>query len=301
MSLPDKTPEHALSIILVNYNGGLFLQVCLAAVRERIRDMDVEVVVVDNGSTDGSPAAAAAAFPWARIIRNEGNPGFGAANNRGWRACRGEHILFMNTDVVLGAGTLERLRDVLDEDPAVGAAGPALLQGPGIYQVSYGKKNTFFRELFRKSLLNRRLRRTAGRGRNVRPVDWVSGAFLLVRREALEAVGGFDEKFFLYFEDIDLCLRIKTAGWKVVYAPGAPSFHEGGASAAAAPLRARYEYRKSQILFYRRHNSGLSLILLKAYLGLSFLFLPQKPPPGRETDPARSDFLRLLKNRGDSP
>lgn len=298
MSLSDKTSEPGLSIVLVNYNGGLFLQVCLDSIRERTRDMEVEVVVVDNGSTDGSLDAAAAAFPRVRIIRNERNLGFGAANNRGWRSCRGKLVLFMNTDVVLGSGTLERLRDVLAEAPSVGAAGPALLQAPGIYQVSCGKKSTFWRELFRKSLLNRRLRRTAGRGRTVRSVDWVSGAFLLARREALEAVGGFDEKFFLYFEDIDLCLRIKTAGWKVVYAPGAPSFHEGGASAAAAPLRNRYEYRKSQILFYRKHNSALSLALLKNYLRWIFLFLPAAPPPVSKGGPGRADFFRLLKTGG---
>lgn len=294
----DKNSDIALSVVLVNYNGGLFLQVCLDAIREHTRGWAAEVVVVDNGSTDGSPDMAAAAFPQVRILRNERNVGFGAANNRGWRACRGPLILFMNTDVVLRPGTLERLSEVLSGDPQVGAAGPALLQAPGIYQVSFGKKSTFWSELFRKSLLNRRLRLTAGRSRTVRSVDWVSGAFLMVRRSVLEAVGGFDEAFFLYFEDIDLCLRIREAGWKVVYAPGAPSFHEGGASAAASPLRSRFEYRKSQIFFYRKHNSTLSLALLKVYLQMIFLFLPSKNPAGPDGGPVRADFFRLLKKGG---
>ncbi|MDD8015401.1 MAG: glycosyltransferase family 2 protein [Acidobacteriota bacterium] len=135
-------------------------------------------------------------------------------------------------------------------------------------QVSFGGKVDFFREFFRKSFLNAVRSRSLARDSRRRETSWVSGAFMLARRSALEDAGLFDEGFFLYFEDIDLCLRAGEKGWKVVYLPRAKAFHEGGATTLPRGLQSRWEYRRSQLRFYGRHCGPVSRRLLRSYLRL---------------------------------
>lgn len=258
-----------LSVVIVNYNGGRRLADCLASVEREAAGKDWEILVVDNASRDGSPEAAAERFPAARLIRNSENVGFAKANNQAFRACRGEFVLFLNPDTVAFPGSLALLLKELRRDEGAGAVGPALMLGENVFQVSFGGKVTFFRELVRKSVLNAwRQHRFRGLKRR-RPAAWVSGACLLTSHEILDHAGGFDEKFFLYFEDIDLCYRIRALGLSVLFVPQARVFHAGGTSASAAPFPSRLEYRQSQVYFYKKHNPASSLRLLKSYLRLS--------------------------------
>ncbi len=258
-----------LSVVIVNRNGGERLAECLASVEREAAGKEWEVLIVDNASGDGSPDLAAKRFPAVKLVRNRKNLGFAKANNRGFGLSRGEFVLFLNPDTVIFPGALGLLLEELRRDPGTGAVGPALFFDENAFQVSFGGKVTFFRELARKSVLNAWRKRRLRRLRRRRPAAWVSGACLMTSREVLEKTGGFDEKFFLYFEDIDLCYRIREQGFRVVFLPEARVFHAGGVSASEAPYFSRLEYRRSQLYFYEKHNSRLSQGLLRIYLRLS--------------------------------
>lgn len=176
-----------------------------------------------------------------------------------------------------------------------GLCGPLLIREDGSFQVSFGRRVSFFRELVQKSFLNSHTRRRLGRIRKVKEVGWISGACCFARREALVSVGGFDEDFFLYFEDIDLCVRMGKRGWKTLFVPLAKVFHQGGAATRQfAP--SRFEYRRSQLLFYAKHNSAGSRRLLRAYLRLNFFVigLRRRLGGGKGKDAPR--FGDLLRN-----
>ena len=273
-----------VSIILVSYNDVVHLPRALSSIDTNGGQVPREVIVVDNASTDRSAAYVAEAYPDVKLLRNSENEGFGRANNRAARESRGELLLFMNTDVVLYADALELLVEEMRAHPETGAAGPALRTPSDGYQASYGGRTGFFTELSKKGLLNRLRTRALRRHRRRREVGWVSGAFLIVRRQAFLDVGGFDEGYFLYFEDIDLCERLRKAGRRVVFLPAATSLHRGGATTSARPLRSRVEYRKSQLRFYRKHATGLSLFLLKLYIRLTLAGLSLSGAFLRETD-----------------
>jgi len=283
-----------LSILLVNYNDGAHLPECLSSIEANAGAVDHEVIVVDNASTDGSPELIAERFPRIRIIRNSRNEGFGRANNRALREGRGKFILFLNTDVVLHPGALDLLLAEMAADPLTGIAGPALLNPEDSFQVSFGNRVGFFTEAFKKAFLNRAIQRGLRKSRGRREVGWVSGAFLLARKKALLDAGPFDERFFLYFEDIDLCRRAVEKGWKVIFLPRAVSFHWGGATTAGRRLKSRLEYRKSQLLFYRKHNSRASLALLRLYLKLDFAALSLSGAFRKEPGDLRREFMDLL-------
>lgn len=290
-------PAPVLSVALVNFNDGAHLPECLSSIEENVRGVDFEVIVVDNASTDGSPALVAGRFPRVRLIRNEKNEGFGRANNLAVRQSRGEFLLFMNTDVVLLSGALELLMEEMRTHPDTGVVAPALLTPKGSFQASFGGRTSFFAEFAKKGFLNRLRTRALRNDRKRREVRWVSGAFLLIRRKAFLETGGFDEGFFLYFEDIDLCERVHENGGKVIFLPAAVSLHHGGAVTSARPLRSRVEYRKSQLRFYRKHGSTTSLSLLKAYLKLSLAGLSLSGAFGQDPEGAalRSDFRYALR------
>ncbi len=291
----DRPPR--LSFVVVNFNDRAHLGRCLDAIAQHAAAIPHETTVVDNASTDGSADEIAATRSGFTLLRNAENVGFGRAMNRGAAASRGEFLALLNTDMFLRPGALDALVAELDARPSTGVVGPALRTPRGGIQVSFGGRRTFGRELLQKLFLNTLQARSLRRRRRRREVEWVSAAFLIVRRAAFEAVGGFDEAFFLYFEDIDLCLRLREAGWKVVYLPAAEAEHVGGSTTTALPWRSRYAYRKSQLYFYRKHNGPLSRFLLRAFLWLDFRLLAWRGILTPETDPPRERFFELLKER----
>lgn len=255
-----------LSVILVNYNDRPHLEDCLLSIRKEEQYVDLEIILVDNASTDGSLALVQKSFPNVRLIQNRENLGFSRANNKGFAESSGDFVLFLNTDTALCSGTLKILMDWMKNTPEAGASGPVLFGKEKTFQVSFGFKRGFFNEMALKLFLNSVYRRKIRRMETIKEVDWVSGACLFVRRKAFEQAGAFDEHFFLYYEDIDLCYRIKNKGWKIAFVPQARVFHEGGASTSSLSIKSRYIYRESQLYFYRKHNSKLSRILLRCFL-----------------------------------
>lgn len=287
-----------LSVVLVSYNDRARLGRALDSVVAAAAGIPHEILVADNASTDGSAGFVAAAYPSVTLIRSRENAGFSKANNRAAAASRGVDLAFLNTDVVVRPGAFQALLAELDGHPGTGACGPALETPRGGFQVSFGGRRTFGREMLDKVLLNGLTARRLARRRERREVEWVSGAFLVVRRSDFEAAGGFDEDFFLYYEDIDLCARLRAAGRRVVYVPAAAALHEGGAVTSARPLRSRYEYRRSQLLYYRKHNGPASRRLLRLYLRTGFALLRWRGAIGPASDPPGERFKALFAETG---
>jgi GT2 family glycosyltransferase len=262
--LQKRGPE--LSVVLVNYNDRGHLTACLLSLQKAISGLSAEVILVDNHSEDGSPYLVRHAFPWVQLIESRENLGYPKANNIGFRQSRGEYCLFLNTDTVMPESGLAALLSGIRGRPEVGAIGPALVHENGRFQVSFGRRMSFFSEIRQKLVLNSLYRIVLRSSRKAREVGWLSGACLLARRGAAEAAGLFDEDFFLYFEDIDLCQRIKERGFKLIFFPAVRVIHIGGAATSGRRWRSRLEYRRSQLRFYEKHNSRYSLRLLKLYL-----------------------------------
>jgi len=290
----------SVSVILVNYNDRTRLQACLSSLRAQ--EPAPEIVVVDNASTDGSRDRVAAEFPEILWIGMPDNAGFGKANNAGVRAAKGDSVLFLNTDTIVPPGALKALAARLASDPAAAAVGPALRRPSGTFQVSFGRSVGLFGQTFQKFLLNPLHERTLPRSRRVRRVGWLSAACLLCRREVLEAAGGFDEDFFLYFEDIDLCARLRKAGGRLLFDPSVTVVHEGGSTTAPRPAASRFEYRRSQVLFYRKHRSAGSEAILRLLLRAEFRRLAGRGAFGGADGAAlEARYRRLLKGDATRP
>jgi len=284
-----------LAVVIVNRNGKDALARCLESLRESAQGKDWEVIIADNASDDGSPEVVSRNFPKFKLLRTGGNLGFAKANNMAWKQTRSPFVLFLNPDTVVHPGSLELLVEGMTRDPQAGACGPLLLREGNKPQVSFGGRVGFFRELLQKSLLNPYYKRRLGSTCRPREVSWVSGACLLARREAIEQAAGFDEKYFLYFEDIDLCARMAARGWKILFIPQARVFHEGGAATRQfAP--SRLEYRKSQLRFYKKHDSRASLRLLRSYLRLNFFLLGLKDIARKNRNADLRKFRQLLED-----
>jgi GT2 family glycosyltransferase len=299
-----------LSIVLVNFNDGPRLRACLSSLAQNPPAAEHEILVVDNASADGSPDAVRREFPAVRVLANPVNAGFSAANNRGVAESRGPFLLFLNTDTIVPAGALDALLARVASDASIGGVGPALIRAPGDYQVSFGNRVGFFAQIFQKFVLNPRWkralrRRGAGRAaKKEREVGWLSAACLLCRREAFERAGGFDERFFIYFEDVDLCARIRAAGWRLHFVPSVEVRHEGGATTTATPERraaSRLEYRRSQARYYRKHASRASRLLLRASLRVNVASLRLRGAFRGEAGRALAEGYRRLLRGEEGP
>jgi N-acetylglucosaminyl-diphospho-decaprenol L-rhamnosyltransferase len=266
------TEPARVDAVLVSYESRDLVLAALASLREH-GGVPLDVVVVDNASTDGTVTAVRDRHPRARLLANPDNRGFAAASNQGWRAGRAPLVLFLNPDAEVTAGAVGVLADVLDARSDAAIVGPRTLSEDGSVQVSTGEDLTIASERRQRRLVRgvrardpRRLSEADERHSRPHEPDWVSGACLLARRSALEALGGFDEGFFLYEEDADLCRRARAAGWRVLFTPEAVVRHRLGRSMAGAAARARAEYDRSHLRYYSKHNGFLETALLRVWL-----------------------------------
>jgi GT2 family glycosyltransferase len=256
-----------LSIIIVNYNGREHLENCLRSLAEHPPATPHEIVVVDNASTDGS-VEATVSHPGVRLVALGENVGFSRGNNAGIRVSEGSLVLLLNNDTLVPEGALDRLIAALDAHPDAAVAGPRIVDGNGDAELSFGPMISPLGELRQKIVMALHTRgvgpvsRWVERAtRHERYVDWVTGACLLVRREAAERVGLLDERFFLYTEDVDFCASIRADGWKVLFTPAAEIVHLRGRARIAAPRAINKAYRRSQIAFYEKHHPRYAPLL----------------------------------------
>jgi N-acetylglucosaminyl-diphospho-decaprenol L-rhamnosyltransferase len=259
-----------IAIGIVNYNTCEHLRTCLAAVES---EAPSQVIVVDNASSDGSAEMVRAHYPWVMLHANKTNLGFGAAANQAIASCTAKYVLLLNSDTLLPTGALQALGAYLDLHPRAAIVGPRLVNPDGTLQASCypfpTPLHTFLENSTSAILLGRLIRRHVPVLRNsylrtwphssARVVPWVKGAALAIRREAFDAVGGFDESFFMYFEDADLCYRLQAAGWQVHFAPVTTVVHVGGASTVQRRTDMAVQLLASTLRFYQRHSSALRL------------------------------------------
>jgi N-acetylglucosaminyl-diphospho-decaprenol L-rhamnosyltransferase len=241
-------PDVAIS--LVNTGNRELLLACLRS----LAGVDAEIVVLDNASEDGSAAAVREHFPDVRVIEQDFRAGFGANHNTVIRATTARYVYVLNEDTTAGDWALERLTAFLDEHPRVGALGPRLVYPDGRHQASAWRFPTPAVAVLSLPTLGR-LGVEQSKGRTPRDVDWLMGAALIVRRDALETAGLFDEGFFLYSEEVDLCYRLKRAGWRVCYFPGATVVHHESQFSAGIPARRINEMWRSRHRYWHKHHS----------------------------------------------
>jgi GT2 family glycosyltransferase len=251
-----------LSIIILNWNTRQDLEQCLTSIFEQAHRITVETIVVDNASEDDSVAMVRAGFPKAIVVVNERNLGFGAGNNRGIPHTSGRYVMFLNSDTVVTPGALDALVAYADGRPDAAIFGPRLLNTDGSLQYSCRSfpnlgtgffRNTPLGRLFPRNRFNEDYLMASWDHSTPRDVDWVSGSALMIRREDLEALGGFDEGFFMYCEDVDLCYRVHERGRRVAYYPDAVIYHHIGRSSDQVPTRMTFEFHRSMYRFYLKH------------------------------------------------
>jgi len=259
-----------VSVIVVNWNTRDLLAQCLRSVYDTMGDLDFEVIVVDNGSTDGSVEMVRRDFAQVQIIANAENVGFVRANNQAVERCRGRYILLLNSDTKVLPGSLAQTVQFMDAHPNAGLAGVQLLNPDGTFQASYTPFPTLWREFLILSGSGRLLIRptfpsfgpqTEKGAQKIK--GYVEGAYLMARREAVDQIGGLDERIFMYAEEVDWCHRFHRAGWEVWYLPQAPIIHYGGQSSKQRQSRMEAELYCSRVYFFRKHYGQAAALCLR--------------------------------------
>ena len=296
----EKIPD--VSVLVVSFNTVGLLRACLASVREAAAGLAVEVVVVDNASADGSAEMVAREFPEARLIANRDNVGFARANNQAFAAARGRYLMLLNPDTETTPTTIRELVAFAEAHPRAGVVGPRVFLPSGEQQ------STLFRlprlrdlavNLFVPNRVARRLP-LLGRARyagvdleRMQDVEVVAGCCMLVPRGVIEAIGGMDERFFMYGEEAEWCFRIRRAGWRILYDPEASIVHHGGQSARQTPDAMVLAMTRSQLRLFRLVRGAKSayfanlLMLVRDLARLPFWAAARLLGHGEESHPAR--------------
>jgi GT2 family glycosyltransferase len=284
-----------LSVIIVSWNVGGLLRRCLASLAgsdgfylaaDRADQADqqgwsAEIIVVDNASTDGTVAMLQAEHPEVRLIANPENVGFTRGNNQGLAASRGRYVLFLNPDTEVEPTALQRLVQHAEQHPAVGIIGPQLHYADGSHQSSRRRFPTMSTFVLESTILQRwfpdagTLQRYYVLDRPddaVSQVDWVVGACMLVRRAVLDQVGGFDEGFFMYSEEMDLCRRAVDAGWQVVYLPEAVVTHHEGKSSEQVMAARHINFFSSRVRYVQKYHGRPAAAGVRSFLLLTFVY-----------------------------
>ena len=252
-----------LSVVIPSYNTRELMEQALRTVMAASEGLEVEVIVVDNASRDGSAEMVEEEFPDVRLIRNERNRGFAGANNAAFRHARGRHILLLNSDTIVRPDTMRCLVDFLDTHPEAGAAGCKILNPDGTFQHDCRRGfPTPMAAIYKLSGLSRLFPHNPRFARynltyldpdELSEVDALSGSCMMVRREVFEQVGFLDEAYFMYGEDLDWCYRMRQAGWRIYYVPDTTIIHFRGQSGRAEEMRVQYRKNQAMAIFVRKH------------------------------------------------
>jgi GT2 family glycosyltransferase len=271
----NQQPDY--TAVIVSYHSEPLLAECLSSLAALGSSGGLEVIVVDNSATLGKRGFTER-FPWVRFLENPRNVGFARASNQGLRLAAGRHLLLLNPDTRVHPGAMQALVRYLDRHPHVGAVGPRLLNGdgtlqhscrrfPGLLTAFFGRYSLLTR-LFPANSISRDFLYLDWDHEDVRVVDWVTGACLMVRREVVEAVGLLDEGYFLFIEDTDWCRRIRDAGWDIAYVSNAVVTHQIGVSRGPASPRVVWARHASMFRYLRKHLTRSFPLLTIAGAGL---------------------------------
>lgn len=257
-----------LSIIIVNYNTAQLIDNAIQSVKENVRGLDYEIIVVDNNSSDNSVELIARKYPEITLIPNNFNAGFTKANNQGYEVSKGKAILLLNPDTKVIGEAINLMYTRLSAEDNIGIVGPKLFYPSGNLQYSCRPfpdlgiqllQSLFLPNILPKSPVFGRYKMSWWDHNADRDVDWVSGACLMIKRELVENYGLLDEGFFMYCEEVDLCYRVKEHGFRVVYIHGAEVIHYEGESSKQFKKNSLIQSKKSMALFYNKHYSRSQL------------------------------------------
>jgi len=275
-------PTPDISILIVSWNVRELLLACLAALPEAVGDsFSYEVIVVDNASQDGTVAAVREQFPEVQVIANAENRGFTGGNNQALAAATGRYLFLLNPDTKPLPGSIAELARYLEEHPDVGMVGPRLRYGDGSPQPNRRRfpdlltlftESTIIQHYFPNLDIFARYTMAHTPDNQLHEVDWLVGAALMARREVYEQIGGLDEGFFMYSEELDWCKRAKDAGWRIVYDPAAEIIHYEGKSSEQAVARRDIAFFSSRVRYTRKYHGPVWAELLRWWLLLTFGF-----------------------------
>lgn len=275
-----------LSVVIVSYNVRDLLGGCLESVQAGLAgepgtstsSLNAEVIVVDSNSSDDTTQMVRTRFPWVKLIEPGQNVGFSKGTNIGIEASQGCYVLSLNPDTRVIGPAPAKMVGYMEAHPQVGAIGPQLLNDDGSVQSSRRRfptlrtaffESTWLQPVAPRAVLDRYYMRDI-RDAETTPVDWVHGAAVMVRREVIDQVGGLDEGFFMYSEELDWQRRIRSAGWEIVYYPEAQITHYGGRSSDQVVAQTHIRFQNSKIRYFRKHHGGLTAFLLRLFLLASY-------------------------------
>jgi len=269
------------SIVIVTFNTRELTLACIRDLIDHPAQRRCEIIVVDNASSDGTAEFIKQQFPSVNVLSQTSNGGFSKGCNTGAKQAKGPYLCFLNSDTMAAGQALDPLMQWMDNHPDCAVVGPEFRsETHDLIQMSWGWDPILFNELIQQYFAPYSLRRSAYKRRIVdwlqrktRPVQILCGACLVVRREAFELIGGFDERFELYFEDSDLCRRLRENGKRIVFYADAHVIHHLGQSTKESWSLTPLVYRQSQIYFYRKHGPAGSIFFLKIYLILRWIRL----------------------------
>jgi GT2 family glycosyltransferase len=290
-----------LSIVIICWNDWKVIENCLRSIIEGVHKISYEIIVSDNGSTDGSPEKIRAQFPTVRVIENRANLGFARGNNVGIYAAQGEYVLILNPDTIIHDGTLDGWIEFADRHPEAGGFGCRVLNPNGTYQRSARPFPTITRYLVAALYLRflGRLKRPTlsneyewWKGDTEREVDWQSGCCVMFRGDLLKQLSGFDDRFFYQFEEVDLCRRVWNAGYRIRFTPEVAITHLGGQSVNRFPVRFAIEICRNGYRYFYKHFGARgarqyrSVLLIKFGVrrlgyGVRYFFRPTDVLKGR--------------------
>jgi GT2 family glycosyltransferase len=287
-----------MSIVLVCWNNKAYLEPCLKSLYAGGLKSTFDVVVADNGSTDGSQQMLAEKYPDVKIIQNEGNVGLGRASNQGIEATNGRYVLLLNNDTIVNGPSLDRLVEFLDHHPEAGAVAGKLLNPDGSFQSGYATFSTLTEEFLIATHIGEVLWNgypSHGDSDEIKATGWLSSACLLVRRSAFDQIGLLDESYFIYGDEADLQYRLNKAGWKVYFLPSSTIIHFGGRSMDRWKRRKMvYRGKMLSTLLLRALIFGMSLLKLLVWC-LGFL-VPSRNDQARKELRSNLDVMALCLN-----
>lgn len=300
------TPENPydmkvdISIIILSWNDRQHLEECLQSLSNCTKSRAVEIVVVDNASTDGSPEIVEDRFPGVRLIRNKENIGFARGNNMGVKASHGKYVCLLNSDIKVSNGCIEALADYLEQHPDIGMIGPRILNGDMTHQSSCRTFPTLWNNFcsatgaasaFMGSKLFSGEHMFYFKGDRILDVDVLVGCFWMARREAINEFGLLDEDFFMYAEDVDWCKRCWDAGWRVVFLPEAQAIHyRGGSSVKQDPVWVAVTQQRSILRYWHKHHGAVGcfsmacLIFIHKFVRLAAASISRLLRPSRRKE-----------------
>jgi GT2 family glycosyltransferase len=269
-----------VSVIIVNWNTRKMLLDCIESIISQSKFCTTEIIVVDNGSEDGSQEAIINTFPFVTLINNGINLGFSKANNIGIKYSKGKYICLVNSDVILKEGCIDKMYEYMENNPPIGVLGPRILNPNNTLQVTC----KHFPSLWTHIVLSLGIHRVIKNSRLihaddmeyfdhaiVKDVDFIVGCFMMVRRDALNIVGLMDERFFIYYEEVDWCKRFWKSGWRVTFNPEAKAIHYNAGSSSRNPVRFSVEQQKALLQYWEKHHSRFSNILLICILTVKLI------------------------------